>query len=74
MNQDIDNIYGSSQKKKEKLSSPGLNNKKAQIRAEKRLKEDITSKPFNMGAIKNLKNVRNDVSPQRYQSPTTRKS
>tara|TARA_B110000285_G_scaffold233798_1_gene308703 strand:- start:2503 stop:2748 length:246 start_codon:yes stop_codon:yes gene_type:complete len=66
MNTDINNIYSSAQKKKEKSKGPKgppspANLKKQQIKAEKKLKENITSKPFNMGNIKNLANVKNDV-------------
>ena len=59
MNTDIDNIYSSASRKKEKSqktkgpASPA-NLKKQQIKAEKKLKENITSKPFNMGNIKNF--------------------
>jgi len=69
MNQDIDNIYGSSKKSKEK-SSPATINKKAQIKAEKRLKEEITSKPFNLGNIKNINNIKNDLNA----SPKTKRA
>lgn len=58
MNQDIDTIY--------KASSPVLGNKfkKQQIAAEKKLKENVTSKPFNIGGLKNAQNVRNDIQPK----------
>lgn len=55
MNQDIGTIY--------KASSPSQINKakKLQIAAEKKLKENVTSKPFNIGGLKNVQNVKNDI-------------
>ena len=57
MNQDIDTIYKGASPKQQ------LRAKKLQIADEKRLKESVTSKPFNLGAIKNASNVKHDISP-----------
>jgi hypothetical protein len=57
MNQDIDTIY--------KGASPTQisKQKKLAIAHEKRVKESVTAKPFNINALKNVKNIKNDPSP-----------
>ena len=57
MNSDIDNIYQGSKQQKSANAQ-----KKAQINAEKRLKESVTARPFNLGILKNANNIARDES------------
>ena len=56
MNSDIGNIYKGGVLQRKEIES-----KKKAIQAEKRLKDSVTSKPFNIQGLKNIHNVRDDI-------------